>query len=201
MARFLIVRDGADGTLEYRSRGIRGTKTGGGWTPKTAGAAKWTSAESADRAVVTLNANVPDAESARVLEIIPTRARGTVAADKPEKPAKAAKAKTPARQRAPRKPKGVKKMRYQCTFCQRGFYKTPGPAENCRCEGAKRVRAAGRPTPAHAVMIDPMAVVRDKTPIKRHVAVAVSTAEGEKVAVLGTEPAPEPKREPVEATP
>ena len=196
MDRFVIIRDGPEGVKEYRSRGVRGTKTGGGWSPNAADAAKWTSAFTANRALV--GPAFPSA-GARVELIVPRRARGTAEAGAPEKPAKAAKAKAPARQRAPGKPRGVKKMRYQCTFCQKGFYKAPGPAEKCRCEGAKRVRAAGRPTPAHAVMIDPMAAAKDKRPIQRHVAVAVETAGRDEVAVLGTEA--EPEREPVEATP
>ena len=96
MAGFLIVRDGADGGLEYRSCGTHSSKTGGAWRPTTANtqpkdAARWTSAATAEKALAILNAAEPDI-TARVLEITPSHPR-------------AAKAETPAEPTAI-KPKG-----------------------------------------------------------------------------------------------
>lgn len=152
MARFLIVRDGTDDALEYRSRGARGTSTGGGWTAKAAEAAKWTSAITAEKALATLNAEGQE-QTARVFEIVATRTRGAPAAGKAEKPAKAAKPKAAERQRAPRKPKTDKMLRYECTFCHQ-FHKSRGMAETCRCEASKAARRAGEATPAKEVRLN-----------------------------------------------
>jgi hypothetical protein len=163
MDRFVITRDGPGEVKEYRSRGVRGTKTGGGWSPIPADAAKWVSAETAEKALATLLAEYPE-NGAKVERIVPTRPRGTAeganrilamaagrdANKKPEKPAKAAKAKAPERQRAPRKANKDKLVRHQCTYCQ-AVYKLLAQAEKCKCAGAAAARLAGMPTPAKRV--------------------------------------------------
>lgn len=181
MQRFLIVRDGPDASLEYRSRGAKGTSTGGGWTAKMAEAAKWTSAETAEKALATLKAEHPeDVEAAaRVFGVLPAHTRGEPVDGKTEKPAKGKaekKAKAPARQRAPRRAKVDKMLRYECTFCHQ-YHKSRAMAETCRCEASKAARRAGTATPANEVRLNG----------------------------LGTAPAsagePAVSREPVEATP
>lgn len=100
MPGYLIIRDGLDGNLEFRSRGGHGQKTGGDWKPvngKTTpiDAARWTSAATAEKAVEILNAAEPD-RPAWAMEIKATRVRAEAAGDNGASPATAKTTKAPA---------------------------------------------------------------------------------------------------------